>query len=275
MREINPPALVQQDVDLKALASKINAAHEACEDAMRQSVRHALDAGRLLAEAKKRVGHGGWQAWLDANVKVAKRTAQLYLKLARDWPKDEEKAQRVALLPLREAVAALKEADEGEPSQTESDGDLPTVLEPAPEDWPASMVLLREIAWEAFQATTPMVGDSDFNDCHVKVLEEAALPPELSQTLNSPEHLFDYVMIVFFACRAAVDCQRERTFRRLNKEIGDVTDLARAKELRDNAELTYLAETVPLAHLEQRFARQLQFVAADPAVQALRDHANV
>ena len=43
-----------------------------------------MEAGRLLIQAKDQVGHGGWLRWLKANTSVSERTAQYYMKLARD-----------------------------------------------------------------------------------------------------------------------------------------------------------------------------------------------
>jgi Protein of unknown function (DUF3102) len=120
MKTLNPPAIVvQADADLKHLAAQINEKHQACEQALRASVQHALDAGRLLIEAKKRVGHGNWLPWLKANVSVSARTAQAYLKLAKDWPAVEAKAQRVADLSFRDALSLLGKADAGEETEGE------------------------------------------------------------------------------------------------------------------------------------------------------------
>ena len=90
---------------LLALAADVNAAHRACEAATRTAVAHALGAGRLLLRAKAALPHGAWLPWLRAHVACAERTAQLYMRLARDWPPPE--AQRVADsppagVPLRE-----------------------------------------------------------------------------------------------------------------------------------------------------------------------------
>ena len=52
---------------LDALADKINAEHEACRSAMRKGLEHALEAGRLLLEAKKGLPHGEWLPWLKEN----------------------------------------------------------------------------------------------------------------------------------------------------------------------------------------------------------------
>ena len=73
-----------------------------------QALRHAIRAGELLVEAKSRVQHGEWGSWVEANFEGSTRTTQAYMKVAREIPNlDEVKAQRVALLSLREAMREL------------------------------------------------------------------------------------------------------------------------------------------------------------------------
>ena len=100
-------------VDLLDLAGQINREHVQAEQSARTALTHALKAGELLLTAKAQVGHGAWLDWLRDNCKVSGRTAQAYMRLARELPKlDDSKAQRVADMPLRQALAALTEKDE-------------------------------------------------------------------------------------------------------------------------------------------------------------------
>lgn len=92
---------------LAGLAEQINAHHRECEAAMNAGLRHALEAGKLLTEAKRLCPHGTWQPWLEENFEGSIRTAQAYMRVAREYPKLDGKAQRVALLTLRGAVAAV------------------------------------------------------------------------------------------------------------------------------------------------------------------------
>ena len=95
---------------LNDLAKRINEEHEACQVAMRSAVEHAVRAGELLIEAKAGLAHGQWLPWLEGHCGVSERTAQAYMRLARELPKLEpEDAQRVADLPLREALKELAE----------------------------------------------------------------------------------------------------------------------------------------------------------------------
>jgi hypothetical protein len=92
---------------LPDLASHIRQEHELCEKAARQSLVHAAEAGRLLDAAKEQCGHGGFAKWLAENFPASERTAQTYMRIHRNWDKLESKAQRVADLSLRQAMAIL------------------------------------------------------------------------------------------------------------------------------------------------------------------------
>ncbi|RYB06233.1 DUF3102 domain-containing protein [Lichenibacterium ramalinae] len=92
------------------IATAINAAHDKVETAKREGTKYAMEAGRLLVEAKATVAHGAWDDWLKANVRFSPRTAQLYMKLARVAEGDPAKAQRVADLSLREATRSVAES---------------------------------------------------------------------------------------------------------------------------------------------------------------------
>ena len=77
---------------------------------MRRGVEHARHAGELLLAAKAQLSHGEWLPWLEANCQVSARSAQGYMRLARQWPTLAANAQRVADfgdLPLRSALALL------------------------------------------------------------------------------------------------------------------------------------------------------------------------
>ena len=90
------------------LAAGINRCIREAESAARSAVDLAIEAGKQLNAAKEQVPHGQWENWLADNVEAAPRTAQAYMKLARELPLlSAEEAQRVADLPLREAMKAI------------------------------------------------------------------------------------------------------------------------------------------------------------------------
>src|SRR5215216_3184776 len=96
----------QEPRTLAALAEQINEEHRLCEQAARNSVEHARAAGEMLIEAKSQVPHGGWLPWLEENFEDSERTAQVYMRIARDWPRLQEagKTQRAADLSVRTAL---------------------------------------------------------------------------------------------------------------------------------------------------------------------------
>uniref|UniRef100_UPI002627EF93 DUF3102 domain-containing protein n=1 Tax=uncultured Flavonifractor sp. TaxID=1193534 RepID=UPI002627EF93 len=44
-----------------------------------------LDIGRCLIEAKSLLNHGEWLPWLNEQVEFSERTAQKFMRLAREW----------------------------------------------------------------------------------------------------------------------------------------------------------------------------------------------
>jgi hypothetical protein len=66
---------------LDTLAEAINEQHRLCEAAAGKAVAHALEAGRMLEEAKAGVKHGEWGGWLEENFAGSARTARTYMQL--------------------------------------------------------------------------------------------------------------------------------------------------------------------------------------------------
>jgi tetratricopeptide (TPR) repeat protein len=94
--------------DLALLPQRINAAVQAAESHARSAVECAMRAGALLTQAKALVQHGEWETWLQQHVMCAPRTAQAYMRLhAKVQTLPAPEAQRVAGLPLREAIKAI------------------------------------------------------------------------------------------------------------------------------------------------------------------------
>jgi hypothetical protein len=115
---------------LAELANVVAAEHRHAEAAARKALEHALAAGDALLEAKSAVEHGQWSAWLAANVPdVSARTAQLYMKLARN--RGSLDPQRVADLSLRQAA---KMVSESKPHPTHVDIDEYLDAKRPPED---------------------------------------------------------------------------------------------------------------------------------------------
>ena len=88
---------------LPALAHAIITEHAACLRHAEKAAGHALEAGRLLCEAKAAIGHGNWADWLRDYAKLGERTAQRYMRLH----KSGLKATHVSDLSIRAATAAI------------------------------------------------------------------------------------------------------------------------------------------------------------------------
>jgi hypothetical protein len=96
------------DNSLPDLAARIRVEHEAVSAALKESVRHAIAAGELLIEAKGLLGHGRWLPWLRDHCTISERTAQLYMRVAKNQGEIEAQIRNgVADLSLNEVAALL------------------------------------------------------------------------------------------------------------------------------------------------------------------------
>ena len=90
---------------LTALADRINAEHPQAETALHDGLRHAVEAGRLLLEAKATVAHGEWLPWLESNFDGSTRTARAYMLVATRLPQlEKQNGNAVANLSFRQAL---------------------------------------------------------------------------------------------------------------------------------------------------------------------------
>jgi hypothetical protein len=96
------------DNSLPDLAARIKAEHEAAAESLRDSVRHAIAAGALLIEAKTKLQHGQWLPWLRDHCTISERTAQLYMRVAKNRDEVEAQIRNGATdLSLNETAALL------------------------------------------------------------------------------------------------------------------------------------------------------------------------
>jgi hypothetical protein len=99
---------LQASNSLADLAARIRQEHRAASDKMSEALLHAMAGGDLLIEAKALVQHGQWLPWLKDHVDISERTAQIYMRAAKNRAEIEaSKAQSTADLSLGEAVALL------------------------------------------------------------------------------------------------------------------------------------------------------------------------
>lgn len=100
---------MEEPQHLATLAAEILDAHNACLAAMSTALDHAKRAGDLLNSAKGQAKHGEWLPWLAANCPdISARTAQGYMRIAREWPRlQEANTKRASYFSIREALALL------------------------------------------------------------------------------------------------------------------------------------------------------------------------
>jgi hypothetical protein len=99
---------INQSNSLTDLAARIRAEHEATATALKDSVMHAMAAGDLLIEAKAQVPHGSWLPWLRDHCTISERTAQLYMRVAKNRTTIEAQIRSGdADLSLNEVTALL------------------------------------------------------------------------------------------------------------------------------------------------------------------------
>ena len=107
------------------LARQINETIEAMERAFRNNVWRAIEVGDLLIEAKKRVGHGSFEAWLRDHCKLSFSTARRYIAFAKDRPKIEAalngKSVTVTDLSLTAAKRLIEDASASSNSNQSSE----------------------------------------------------------------------------------------------------------------------------------------------------------
>lgn len=78
-------------------------------DAKRAGGEAILTIGRCLIEAKDMLSHGEWRSWLEEQVEFSERSAQRFMRLAREWSNPTtlsdlgaSKALALLALPLEE-----------------------------------------------------------------------------------------------------------------------------------------------------------------------------
>ncbi len=71
-------------VSLSNLADIARTEHELCETSLVESLKHAINAGEALLQAKENVPRGGWYKWLNANLpEFSENAIQIYMRVAR------------------------------------------------------------------------------------------------------------------------------------------------------------------------------------------------
>jgi hypothetical protein len=102
--EVIPPGTLS----LLDLVARVNHEHKQVKECVIKGAQHAVKAGELLWEAKRKAGHGRWLEWIAENCEFSERTAQLYMKLASALPQVAN-PQCVADLSLTGAIKMIED----------------------------------------------------------------------------------------------------------------------------------------------------------------------
>ena len=120
MNDLVKSAVPADIISPSELPARINDAHEKVKQALWRGAEHAIEAGRLLLQAKVTVRHGNWLEWVGTNCRFSERTAQLYMRLAEETPRLELKTQRIADLTVNDAIKLLEPLKTEEPRTSTS-----------------------------------------------------------------------------------------------------------------------------------------------------------
>src|SRR5262249_5142850 len=93
---------------LSELITQLNHEHKLVKECVIKGAQHAVKAGELLWEAKRKAGHGQWLEWIAENCEFSERTAQIYMKLASALPQLAN-PQRIADLSLTGAIQMIED----------------------------------------------------------------------------------------------------------------------------------------------------------------------
>ena len=152
----------------RSLAKRINAAHEACEDAARRAIEHAFRAGDLLREAKAAVSHGEWLPWVHEHLTCSARTAQGYMRLSENRARLPN-AQRAAHLSVREALhlladprPAIEEGPEFDPALLDQWGPFASLISSYCAGSPERLAAMSKVRLSSIGAE--VVGDLTFEE---------------------------------------------------------------------------------------------------------------
>jgi hypothetical protein len=174
----HPPISSLSESDL---ARQINETIEAMERAFRNNVWRAIEVGDLLIEAKKRVGHGSFEAWLRDHCKLSFSTARRYIAFAKDRPKIEAalngKSVTVTDLSLTAAKRLIEDASASSNSTTQSSEEQKSKSETKRHHELSQKQKLKQVEdfkkiWEGFEDWQRRKFLKPFKDRIAELLEE-------------------------------------------------------------------------------------------------------
>jgi hypothetical protein len=118
--------------DLPVLADAFKNEVEAARFSGRQVLHHVLAAGDVLLKAKKITPHGQWRHWVETCCDVSQRSAEAYMRLARNRRAVEAKSQSTANLTIDGALQLLAKASKQQTEGAATAGKDNTPHKPTP-----------------------------------------------------------------------------------------------------------------------------------------------
>ena len=187
----------QLEPALTRLAQQINEAHLDAERHIHSSLERARRAGTLLNEVKHLLPHGEFMPWVERSCAFSQPTANLYMKLAREWDRLGN-SQRVRNLSLREAAHVLYESDD----LPQMRGAVPPTPQQASDLVDAGLLEPAELdGLSPVQAHTLIVEvrEADLTFCHESWVERIAKTTDVTERRTLEEgmkrHLMDRVLL--------------------------------------------------------------------------------
>lgn len=115
------------------IVSAIQHHHRAATAAAGVAIRHAIEAGRLLIEAKAAMPHGDFGPWVESECGIGYRTARRYMRAAAKWGAMPE-TEWPAVANLAKALTGLTPATPRAPggSRRSAKPPLPTTAAGVP-----------------------------------------------------------------------------------------------------------------------------------------------
>ena len=101
-------AIVRPVQDAEYWAQRIDEEFDRVNKSVKKTLEQARVLGECLKAAKRCVGHGKWQKWLEKNCKVKYRQCSSYIRVAENWTEIQSNVQSTALLGIDGALDLVK-----------------------------------------------------------------------------------------------------------------------------------------------------------------------
>ena len=196
---------------LADLADQANEYHRRAETAAKTAIEYAIEAGKLLIEAKELVRHGGWLPWLEENASFSRTTAANYMRIAR------ADVQHVAHLTVRDALKELAEPKQSEDDDHDVDHDDEAAEQATKDDKIAAFSELIAASDEPIAANEEAIAEAkaiidaaeaDQIDDHD---DEGATSKEIIPDLDEADEPTDWARTITLNTKQAEDLQAHYT----------------------------------------------------------------